>query len=1188
MHLKRLELFGFKTFADRTELEFLPGITAVVGPNGSGKSNIADAIQWVLGEQSMRSLRSLSSQDVIFLGSHRRKPLGFAEASLTFNNESRTLSLDFDEVTITRRLFRSGESEYLINKVACRLRDVTELFLDTGVGCDAYSIIGQGEIDAVLSIRSEDRRALVEEAAGIKKYRVRKRDATRKLEATQANLTRVADILSEIEGQLPPLREQAEVARRYRTVRDQAQALERALLLTEHRRALQQVEEVRRARMVAATRVETIQAELARIESEAEGARFAVTRADAALDEARTAASAASQRVERARGALGVSRERLSSLQAGEADEAGRIAELERTLEACRRQQEEASERIAAAEAAEQAAREELQRREGELAALSERLAQAARAAEEERREAVARARALTNAEADVRAAARQVEELEAAAARAAQRLELLAARAETQEARGDNLRAKVADAEARCEQLAAEVRHREAERATLQREINLRNQRLTELRTEITARAARLRTLRELEGKLEGYRDGARSVLRAVKQGRLKGRFVPVAEVLEVAPEFEAAIHAALGDDVDALVAGSLEDASEAVRFLRREGGGRATFIVADAAVPAPAETVVEELRARCAINHVRYAEGHDAVVRALLGNAVVVRHLEEARAVLALDHARFRAVTLEGDLLHPRGILTGGRTNGGASSLLARRREMTALQEEVGRLEQEFAQLVKEGEAQTAALRAAEAQVRRQRDEAAKATSALAAAKKDLDYAGQEARRLADERRRVEHSIEQTAADVEKARAREARLRAVVAELQARDSGADADSERRGAEVAELGRQRERLAESVSEQKVAAARARQQAESQRENLARAIQQEQGIQRDSERRRAEMAARAQRVRALQEEIAAQEAELGRLTTEMERSQQYLDDRREDRRRLLEASGKAEQEAKEARDRLAAAQHELHRAEVKLAGVEADIQHAQTALYEQHGLSPEEVSRLAPDQLPEIRNRQQASQELRQLRAQMAAMGEVNLGAIEEVQRLEERLGFLTTQRADLMDAREGLLRVIAEIDAETRDRFLRTLEQLREAFAEVFTRLFNGGTTSIRLTNQEDVLESGLEIIVQPPGKKPQNLLQLSGGERALTAAAFLFALLKIKPSPFVLLDEVDAPLDELNVVRFSALLREFAGSSQFIVITHNKATMEAADVLYGVTMSEQGVSRVVSVRLEDVPQAA
>jgi len=330
MHLKRLELFGFKTFADRTELEFLPGVTAVVGPNGSGKSNIADAIQWVLGEQSMRSLRSLSAQDVIFAGTHRRRPLGFAEASLTFDNETRSLPLDFDEVTVTRRLYRSGESDYLINKVPCRLRDIHELFLDTGVGCDAYSIVGQGEIDAVLSVKSEDRRALVEEAAGIKKYRVRKREAIRKLEATQANLTRVNDIIAEIEGQLPPLRDQAEVARQFRGLRDRAQALERALLLTEYRRALQQVEEIRRTRTLAAERVETIQAELARVESEAEAARFAVTRAESTLEEARAAASAASQKVERARGALGVSRERLASVEAGEADDAERIADLER------------------------------------------------------------------------------------------------------------------------------------------------------------------------------------------------------------------------------------------------------------------------------------------------------------------------------------------------------------------------------------------------------------------------------------------------------------------------------------------------------------------------------------------------------------------------------------------------------------------------------------------------------------------------------------------------------------------------------------------------------------------------------------------------------------------------------------------------------------------------------------------
>ncbi|HPO73544.1 MAG TPA: chromosome segregation protein SMC [Armatimonadota bacterium] len=1188
MHLKRLELFGFKTFADRTELEFLPGVTAVVGPNGSGKSNIADAIQWVLGEQSMRSLRSLSAQDVIFAGTQRRRPLGFAEASLTFDNETRSLPLDFDEVTITRRLYRSGESDYLINKVPCRLRDIHELFLDTGVGCDAYSIVGQGEIDAVLSVKSEDRRALVEEAAGIKKYRVRKREAIRKLEATQANLTRVHDIIAEIESQLPPLRDQAEVARQFRELRDRAQALERALLLTEYRRALQQVEEIRRTRALAEERVETIRAELARVESEAEAARFAVTRAESTLEEARAAASAASQKVERARGTLGVSRERLASVEAGEADDAERIADLERALERCRREKEEASERIAAAEAAERAATEELRRCEAEVAAIQGRMEKLARVVEEHRRQAVERARALTNAQADLRASGRQVQDARAALTRATQRLEMLGARAATQQAREEGLREKVTEAERRCEQVNEQLRRAEAERATLQRGIVLAGQRMTELRTEITARSTRLRTLRELDAKLEGYRDGARAILRARKEGRLKGHFVPIVDLLEVSPEFEAAIHAALGDDLDALVVDSLEEAYEAITYLRKEGKGRATFVVREAAVPVADGTEAQEILSRRATQHVRFADAHRNVIGAVLGNAVVVRHLEEAREVLALDHARYRAVTLEGDLLHPRGILTGGRANGGAASLLARRREMAGLEEETARLENELARVTKENETKSAALRAAEVSLRRQREEASRAASALAAAKKDLDYCAQEARRLADDLRRAEQSIHQAEADVEKAVAREARLRAHVEQLQTQDSGADADIESARASLEELNRERDRAAEAVADQKVAAARARQQVEGQRENAARAHRQEEETLRDIERRRAHMASRAERVRALREEIAGQEAELAQFVAAHELAQKELDERRAERRRLLEASGKIEQQAKEVRDRLAAAQHELHRAEVKLAGVEADIQHAQTSLYEQYGLTADALQQVSREGVPEIRNRQQAGQELRQLRAQMAELGEVNLGAVEEVERLEERLRFLTTQREDLTQAREGLLEVIAEIDSETRGRFMRTIEQLRQAFNEIFVRLFGGGTTAIRLTDESDVLEGGLEIVVQPPGKKPQSMLQLSGGERALTATAFLFALLRIKPSPFVLLDEVDAPLDELNVARYAAMLKEFAEKSQFIVITHNKGTMEAADVLYGVTMPEQGVSRIVSVRLEDIPEAA
>lgn len=1187
MHLKRLELFGFKTFAERTELEFRPGVAAVVGPNGSGKSNIADAIQWVLGEQSMRSLRSLSSQDVIFAGTNRRKPLGFAEASLTFDNSCGRLPLQFEEVVVTRRLYRSGESEYLINKVSCRLRDIVELFLDTGIGNGAYSIIGQGEIDAVLSIKSEDRRALVEEAAGIKKYRARKREATRKLEATQANLTRVMDIVAEIERQLPPLRHQAEVAQRYRELRDQAQILERSLLVTEHRRSLVQLTQTRQTRQAASDRVDAAQAELARIESEAEAARLAVTQADSALEEARTAFSAASQQVERARGALGIARERLAAQQTAEGEEAERLRELENALQRARALQEETAGRIEGAEAAEKAAATALKEREAELAQVTREISRASRAVDDYRRQAVERARALTNAQADLRTATRRVAEMKSAAERNLQRLETLSARDETQDAREETLKTKLAEAEGRCQELSEEIRRAEAARATLQREINQRQQHLADLRNEITARSARLRTLRELETKLEGYRDGARAVLRAQKEGRLKGRFVPIATLLQVAPEYEAAIQAALGDDLDALVAGSLEEACAAVAFLRKEGGGRATFITPANGAATPREDDPDELLRRCAANHVRCEPDHLPHIRALLGSTVIARHLDEARELLSLDHQRFRAVTVDGDLLSPRGILRGGRVNGGAGNLLARRREMTTLQEEIARLEAEVAEAGRAGEKGSTELRAAETTVRHRRDEAARAASALAAAKKDLDFAGQERRRLADERRRLEQSILRSETDSEKAAAHEARLRAQVEALQIQDSGADAEVEQSRALVEELEQRRLALSEAISEQKVAAAKSRQQAESLRENAARARQQEEETRRGIERRRADATARAERVGALRQEIEQQEAALKQLAEAFEKAQQHLDRCREERRRVLGIAGKVEQQAKEARDRLNAAQNELHRAEVKLAGVESDIQHAETALFEQYGVTREEIEQLG-EAVAEVRNRQQAGQELRQLRARMAELGEVNLGAIEEVQRLEERLTFLCSQRDDLLQAREGLLRVITEIDAETRERYLRTIEELRVAFAEVFTRLFGGGTTAIQLTDKDDVLEGGLDIIVQPPGKKPQSMLLLSGGERALTATAFLFALLRIKPSPFVLLDEVDAPLDESNVLRFSKLLREFAQQSQFIVITHNKATMEAADALYGVAMQEPGVSRIVSVRLEELPDAA
>jgi len=1178
VYLKRLELHGFKTFADRTELEFMPGITAIVGPNGSGKSNVFDAIRWALGEVGYKSLRSGKMDDVIFGGSETRRAMGMGEVQLTINNDSGALPVEFAEVTVTRRANRGGEGEYLLNMAPCRLRDIQMLFLGTGLGGRSYSLIGQGQVDSVLNADPDDRRALLEEAAGLARYKRRRREAERRLAGAGANLLRLEDVLAELTTQMEALREQAEAASAYQAYTSEIHDLELALHVDEARRILGQLRRIasqtdavqEQLRTLAASAGETgtridrgrrRAAEVARLWEEAQRTLLQL------VEDLSARESAMQVLAERVRGAE-AQRERLvAERHRLEAD----VAEVEESLDVLRGQAGQIRVR-----------RDELLERLRVTEEMHETAAAARRAAEER----VAGARTdLTDLQA---ARTRTMHELarldERRAALDEQRTALEAKHAALSAAEG-----RLADAAERLAQTVAvlETRRREARAAEERAERRRRatEEHLTaldETRRQIAAdRQVVMQTLaffEDMAARLEGYEKGVREILLAKQEHpeRFAGIRYPVVELLRVAPEHRAAIEAALGRRLFSLVAASVEDVKGGLRYLRGNGQGSASFIPVDLLSVPPGASVPPEadIVAR-AVDLVELTNGAGEVVQALLGDVVVVGTLDGAVALRGQGY-RGRIATLDGEVLSPDGVITFRGKPDGESLLLGRREQIATLRErlaaldaaaagcdgERARLQAELAEAAREVEAAGAAVRRIAAEVQEQED--------------TLAPARLEAARLPGQRAEVEAALAQLS--VEQDRLRGDTLRLETDELELRGVGAEreralADAETAlreageraqaaGADVADV---RVQLAEVSGTLDALGTRIDEYAREAREVAARrdALQGELAVLdgeghllrislEEAQSARGALAAQQDEIRA---RLGALDAERGALQQE-----------------LLELEGRW----REAQDALRDVEEQAHRLEVRHAQADAEFTGAVRRISDEFGRAWDEVREL---RLPTSRD--EAAGRIEALRGMLAALGPVNLRAVEEHHTVALRVESLRAQADDLTRARAALAALIRRLDEVLRVRFAETFERVDEEFNRLFVRLFAGGRARLVLVEGEPGAEPGIEIEAQLPGKKMRSLSALSGGERVLVALSLIFAMLRVHPSPFCIFDEVEAALDDVNTRKFTTLLRELAERTQVLIITHNKGTMEASDVLYGVTMEQPGVSQIISMRL-------
>lgn len=1173
MYLKRIEINGFKSFANRTELEFLPGVTAVVGPNGSGKSNISDAVRWVLGEQSAKSLRGAKMEDVIFAGSLSEHRKQFAEVTLVLDNESGTVALPYQEINVTRRVSRNGDSDYFLNKKPCRLKDVLDLFMDTGLSRDAFAIIGQGRVEQVISGKPEERRAVIEEAAGVLKYRHRKKQAERKLSDTEANLSRVDDILYELGGRIEPLREQAALAKEYLVARERHDVLERGILAHEI--------------TTYQTELETLARDIAQCEER--------------LASQKTTHEETVVSREKQEATLEEERQQENALQEQLRHVSTRLVEIQGALNLAKEREKHGTETKERLEQEVAIVEERVKELELELTALQERQAEVDQEAKRitAERERADQALTQTDRDFDKEAEALRSEAFEVASRLAATNNAYNRAKQDLMQAE-EQQRSFTADSgtkQSTRRQLEEDVARLEADVASIRTELD---QATEEEATALAARDEQQHALRQVEQSVadlerrrhktedrieflesvkadySGYFGAVKTILK--QRDHYPGIHGAVAELISVPARFEAAIETALGGAMQNIVVDTDATGRRLIQELRRLNAGRATFMpLASLQTREVNRSVREQVGGMSgfvgiASDLVTTDETLTKLKMNLLGTTLVVESLEQANQIARSTGHRYRLVTLEGDVVNVGGTMTGGSRKKG-TPLFSQSRELDELKEGLTRGQAVIREQMRRLEDLRAAIQTLDAtartrtetiqelqgQLEQSRDTLADAKRHLAVMTSELSVEDRQMARVLEQEQEARRIIEMSEVEIAKWTERQTELRQALDRLK--------DAQARGAVT--MDELKKEQAEAVLEERtiqMKQAQLTQDIERLTEQVSHA-KLERGHKRRDLRHVLEGFDEA-KIDALHGEQREQEQEQKRVETEIVAIGQRIQVQAESLRliRIREAKTKDDQHTtKQALEQLRLSQ-----------GKTSTRLETRQEMLEEMGLLLELIA-------PLDQSYDEAKEEIHLLKRQLEEIGIVNIGAIEEFTEVDERFTFLSAQRDDLVAAKTDLYSVIEEMDREVIRLFRQTYDAVREHFRETFRELFGGGEADLVLVDPTDLLTSGIDIVAKPPGKKLQNLSLLSGGERALTAIALLFAILKTRPVPFCVLDEVEAALDEANVARFGEFVHQLARETQFVIITHRKGTMEAADVLYGVTMQQNGISEVLSVKLEE-----
>ena len=1176
MKIKRIEITGFKSFVECTVLGFEEGITSIVGPNGCGKSNVVDAIRWVMGEQNARYLRGKLMEDVIFGGSESRKPLGMAEVTLTMDNTSGlapSAFREYSEIQITRRLYRNGESDYLLNKTPCRLLDITELFMDTGVGTRAYSIIEQGKIGMIINSKPEDRRSLIEEAAGVTKFKARKKTALRKIEATRQNLLRLGDIVSEVRRQMNSLKRQAQRAERFRGFREDLRELELQFGLRQYQALNEKAEQVGDSAEEHSGQVDTVTRELEQADLALEQARLQHAEHDNEATQGQTRVFHLTGEIQRIESRLEFGSKELESLDRQQERVAVELADIDRRLvtadleESALHQSQDHQTRVLADEES------RLVESEGVLLDLTEQEETVGRQLEHARQKLYHLLAELTRMSSQQEEANRRLAVLTELTERNRHETVAVNGQLERLQDSSSSLTSTLAAIEKTRGELVERRRQLQESQTGLKEQMEQVEHELLQRREELSRQRSRLESLQQLEHNLEGYARGVKTLLSDARhKARMHGL---VADILDVPARYEAAIEAVLGERVQALLPDTLETVRNALTYLQ-DNEGRCTFLLPESPlVDAPklsgGRPLVDILQGRVGFQ--------DAVSRLFSGVYLV----DDLSGYLGQKLPfGITLVTEDGNMLTYRDEVTGGGRQALDQGLLHKKREMKDLQKQVKSLDSEVITLNQRREALREESLATEVALRQAEHDLHQQEIRVVDNRKDLDGLQQEEARLCgrievlnleeEQLHEEQGSLQQTLHASSNTRVtgegEKRELEALVVRLQEELQG--------------LREQTNEARQGVTSLKVSLASLREREENSRKALERLLltreelrQRQLTLNRDT----VDAAEKQTALRSEAEELKVKMEILYHKRLEQENALAGLRERFDESRQDID---RRETEIKQFRARAQQLRDELSSRQMQSRELQLEVEHMRQAFLERYRIDLTEPAVAA--RFDEAFDEVAAAERRDYLLDRIEDIGEVNLMAIDEYRELEERYTFLTVQQEDLYKSLEGLQSAISKINRTTRKRFRETFDLVNARFRELFPQLFNGGQAELILTDENDLLETGIEVVAQPPGKKLQNVTLLSGGEKALTAVAMIFSIFQIKPSPFCLLDEVDAPLDDANIGRFNEIVMTMAKTSQFIIITHNKRTMEIADNLYGITMEEPGVSKLVSVCMKEV----
>ncbi|ADU30788.1 chromosome segregation protein SMC [Evansella cellulosilytica] len=1181
MFLKRLDLVGFKSFAERLSIDFVKGVTAVVGPNGSGKSNISDAIRWVLGEQSAKNLRGAKMEDVIFSGSDSRKPLNMAEITLVLDNEDQHLAIDYSEVAVTRRVYRSGDSEYLINKQPCRLKDIVDLFMDSGLGKEAFSIIGQGRVEEILSSKSEERRMIFEEAAGVLKYKNRKVKSEKKLNDTQENLNRVKDIIYELEGQVEPLKEQSSIAKEYLEKKAELKDFEVGVLVKE-------IEEMHTKWDVEKKQLEDLQdkeassqATVKQYEAKIERLRTDMQTLDNSINELQDLLLKTSEELEKQEGQKEVWKERKKNFAQHREQFIEEMSELKSQKESISKEVVKYEHEVNTNKDKVKRTKELLVQQEKEMTLLEQNTVERLEQLKADYIE-------WLNEKASQKNEIRYLEEQLSKQENKQERMdkdnqELLTKR--------EQIRVKLQEAQQEwkteksvIEEKINAFQLKKQQYGETEREYEKKENFLYEAFRHVQQLKSRKEVLEEMQNDYSGFFLGVKEILKE-RDRQFKGIKGAVAELIDVSKEFQTAIDIALGPAQQHVVVEDEATGRSAIQFLKQRKLGRATFLPMTVIKPRhiQGQDVIEAQQQQgfvgVAKELVQYETEYENIVSHLLGNIIVAKDIKSANNIARAVRFRFRIVTLEGDVINPGGAMTGGSIKQKQSQILGRQQELERVSSKLEQLDNEAMKLQKDVshlKQKLSSIQLEMKELQEQGEELREKEQEKKSRFKELELSEE----TINERLKL-YDLEKNdfEEDVKEKQERISQLRSAIIQCDEKISTLNKEIDYLSTEQEKAKASKETLSTTITNTKINLAK-------EEEQLNYALEMYTRIQKSLENIVQSLSLKENEFHALERDLSTQsesadslEEVIEKRRIEKDRTIELISRRRSDRLSLQQEHDDAERELKEHKRQLRFVSSTLHETEVRVNRLDVDLDNRLSKLQGEYEISYE----AAKGEYPLTVDLDDARKKVKLIKLAIEELGNVNVGAIEEYDRVKERYEFLLEQKEDLEDAKATLHQVITEMDEEMTKRFKECFDQIQSHFHVVFKELFGGGQADLRLTDPEDLLNTGVEIVAQPPGKKLQHLALLSGGERALTAIALLFAILKVRPVPFCVLDEVEAALDDANVVRFAQYLKDFSHETQFIVVTHRKGTMEEADVLYGVTMQESGVSTMMSVKLEE-----